>query len=380
MIDIATYDRTPSKYAEHRHKRAEELVETLGVVRNAIGISRVADITRLDRIGLPVMQAIRPQATTLKVSGGKGLTAPEAVASCVLESLELWCSERVPTERWETVMQMPLGYDISDLPMEEGASLPGAEVPWVKATPIHTRAVEWVPWSTVRLDFRAPTTWADASFFVSSTGLGCGGTIAEATLQGLFEIVERDAVSRMVNPRAGRRAKASLFPRNGGERLHQIEGLLEASNVKWIVEKYPSLTDLPVCGAAVWSDDYGVIGRGTGCHLDGSIAAERALTEAIQARTTHMAGAREDIDEHDYQGGPTAMLSRFAATSSDTEPLGAQPSASWSVAEAIEAVTGAIRRAGWSEPLVVELTPPPVVSLKVARVIVPGASMVQEAI
>ena len=43
-----------------------------------IGITRLANVTYLDEIGIPVYQAIRPNAKTLSVSQGKGLTRAHA--------------------------------------------------------------------------------------------------------------------------------------------------------------------------------------------------------------------------------------------------------------------------------------------------------------
>jgi ribosomal protein S12 methylthiotransferase accessory factor len=63
--------------------------------RHEFGITRVAAITRLDRIGLPVVQVTRPLSLSNVVSQGKGLTPGEAITSALMESLETWAAERV---------------------------------------------------------------------------------------------------------------------------------------------------------------------------------------------------------------------------------------------------------------------------------------------
>jgi len=50
---------------------------------------------------------------------------------------------------------------------------------------------------------------------------------------------------------------------------------------------------------------------GSGCHPDRSIAMLRAITEAIQARTTFIAGSRDDFQTKDYQS--EARISRRTA-------------------------------------------------------------------
>jgi ribosomal protein S12 methylthiotransferase accessory factor len=48
------------------------------------GITRVGEVTGLDRIGLPVWIAIRPNARTLSVSQGKGLDDTAARVSAAM--------------------------------------------------------------------------------------------------------------------------------------------------------------------------------------------------------------------------------------------------------------------------------------------------------
>ncbi|MBR3141473.1 MAG: YcaO-like family protein, partial [Methanobrevibacter sp.] len=60
------------------------------------GITRIADITDLDRIGLPIYTAIRPTAEEGAVSiyGGKGISKDHAKASAMMEGFERYSAER----------------------------------------------------------------------------------------------------------------------------------------------------------------------------------------------------------------------------------------------------------------------------------------------
>src|SRR5262245_49557818 len=64
----------------------------------SIGITRVANVTGLDRIGLPVVMVTRPNSRSLSVSQGKGLDLIEARVSGIMEAIELHHAEfpRVP--------------------------------------------------------------------------------------------------------------------------------------------------------------------------------------------------------------------------------------------------------------------------------------------
>ena len=52
------------------------------------GITRLADVTGLDWVGLAVFQAIRPNSRVLSVSQGKGLTREQGQVSALMEALE----------------------------------------------------------------------------------------------------------------------------------------------------------------------------------------------------------------------------------------------------------------------------------------------------
>src|SRR5579862_6644062 len=60
-----------------------------------LGISRVTDISRLDRVGVPVFASIRPgaQRGSLCVNAGKGLTAAEARVGAAMEAIEFAMAE-----------------------------------------------------------------------------------------------------------------------------------------------------------------------------------------------------------------------------------------------------------------------------------------------
>jgi ribosomal protein S12 methylthiotransferase accessory factor len=60
-----------------------------------MGITRVADITGLDTIGIPVVLAYRPNSRSIVVAQGKGLTLAASRASAVMESIEAFTAERI---------------------------------------------------------------------------------------------------------------------------------------------------------------------------------------------------------------------------------------------------------------------------------------------
>src|SRR3954453_6849108 len=59
------------------------------------GITRIADLTGLDTLGIPVAAAIRPMGLSLSTQQGKGTTWEAARVSALMESLETWSAENV---------------------------------------------------------------------------------------------------------------------------------------------------------------------------------------------------------------------------------------------------------------------------------------------
>lgn len=60
---------------------------------DGMGITRIANITGLDKIGIPVAICVRPNAKHLSVSQGKGVTWEIARISAAMESIESFHAE-----------------------------------------------------------------------------------------------------------------------------------------------------------------------------------------------------------------------------------------------------------------------------------------------
>ena len=104
-----------------------------------LGITRLADVTGLDDIGIPVVQAIRPNARSLSVSQGKGLDHDAATASALGESIELWHAEHIDAElrlgTWREMRSRRRVVDVESLPRQPGAMLhPDLAMLWIEGT------------------------------------------------------------------------------------------------------------------------------------------------------------------------------------------------------------------------------------------------------
>ena len=80
----------------HRVIAPKQTIENNKEKLKMAGITRIADITDLDRIGLPIYTAIRPTAEdgAISIYGGKGITKDHAKASAMMEGFERYSAER----------------------------------------------------------------------------------------------------------------------------------------------------------------------------------------------------------------------------------------------------------------------------------------------
>src|SRR5918997_2547108 len=107
-------------YGTRRSIPPSETLRSIRPLLGRAGITRLADVTSLDWIGMPVYQAIQPNSRNLSVSQGKGLTRAQAQVSALMEALESFHGEEIrqPTIR-ATVVEMRdrLAYDPYSLPL-----------------------------------------------------------------------------------------------------------------------------------------------------------------------------------------------------------------------------------------------------------------------
>ncbi len=91
------FNEVPIKYfgCTHRAIAPEKTITNVESKLRSAGVTRVAEITHLDRVGVPVYTAIRPSAAEGAVSiyAGKGATKAQAKASAMMESFERYSAE-----------------------------------------------------------------------------------------------------------------------------------------------------------------------------------------------------------------------------------------------------------------------------------------------
>ncbi|MEM7444276.1 MAG: YcaO-like family protein [Pseudomonadota bacterium] len=309
----------PTQALTTRDSNAERDWKAIRLQLGRFGITRVGDITGLDRIGVPVVQAVRPAAKSNIVNQGKGLTMAQAALSAVMEGLETWAAERLPrqAQRRATAAELiepAVSEALKTIVLSD--SIDGWQhrpFDWVPGWDLVNRRVTWMPAAIVATDYTLSSPYRSAPFLRTTTGLGAGLSAWAAVQQGVAEIVERDATAKAL----------------------EIHGFFDRYRLDTASIKRQSLVDLvakvraaglligfwtcpaPDSWAVVWAraleaadqpDQLPLPADGYGASPNIEVAAEKALLEAVQTRASVIAGSREDITRTAYPRFPNRHL------------------------------------------------------------------------
>ena len=283
------------------------------------GVTRLADVTRLDRLGLPVWQAIRPMSRALSVHQGKGATHEAAQIGALLEAVESHAAETFEMEgpvcRFAALPADERAPCLADFARHRDRP-PAEDEPhrWIAAARLGSGGTIHLPFDLVSLDL---TRAVPSPFDRASNGVATGSSPAEATLAALHEFIERDAVIEWQADGMAAAMGCALdldsvpFAWFGlwRERIEQAGAWLQLYRV-------PTLTGTPLFACEI--DDLGKDNRiyrgvqGRGCHALPEIALFKALAEALQARLTLIAGSRDDQFPSAYARPPNGASLAFA--------------------------------------------------------------------
>lgn len=301
------------RHGTHRVMSPEQTLARVGAFATSIGVTRVANITGLDRIGIPVAQAVRPNARSLSVSQGKGLTLAAAKASALMESIEAHAAERVDRpvilSSYEDLVERRSVVDVNALPgLSETRFHHRLKIPWIAGRCLLGDPAQdsvWLPYEMVHTDWTVPLPQGSGCFPATSNGLASGNNRDEALVHAICELIERDGIALW----------HALTPADQATR-RLVPGTIDDPDCQLLLERFQSAgidaaiwdltTDLSVPIFRVHTLDRSDRGRsalpagGTGCHPDPSVALARALTEAAQSRVTYISGARDDAGRSTY--------------------------------------------------------------------------------
>jgi len=372
----------------HRSRSARDTVERIGRIAAPLGITRVANVTGLDTIGIPVTMVCRPNSRSLAVSQGKGVTLDAARASGLMESVEIFHAERITlpvrlASLDELRFTTPL-VDLRRIARPEGSTFTEhLRILWVEGADLLSDQSAWLPLELMHLDCTRPELPGSGAFLGSSNGLASGNDRWEAVIHAICEVLERDGQGRFgALPEAEQDARRI--------RLDTIRD----PDCGWLLERYEAAgvsvavwdTTGPagiasfLAGISVvhdWTDGGARVYYGMGCHPERNIALSRALTEAAQTRLTMIIGSRDDAGRSLYARAADAERAtrerqRFdravPARSLDEVPTWTSDD----LAEDGRWVLSRLAEGGFDQVLAVDLTMPEL-GIPVVCVVIPAA-------
>ncbi|MFE2298904.1 YcaO-like family protein [Streptomyces sp. NPDC059445] len=340
----------------------------------ARGITRVADLTGLDILGVPVWTAIRPAAATLAASAGKGLSHTAARISAVMESLEVAVAEqaRPPGVTHGTARTLNPGYGVDELTLHPVSLVDDRTVlEWTRGWDLTGAAPGLIPSAAVGLRGWAAARWQPPTFVTTTNGLASGNDHVEATLHALLETVERDALARLRPADAVATDLDTL-----GERLGTVVDRIRAAGADVALERIPSVPGTWAYTCWLTQPEMWQIFAGSGCHTDPAIAAERALLEAVQSRGSTISGGRDDIPEWTFRRlGAPADRPRPTPRHTEPMPTPAPPAASRTLEQVLDDLVTAVHRTTGRPVIAVDLTPGRQPWPAVVQVFAPGLGL-----
>lgn len=367
----------------HRTIAPKETLKRVTPHMRAMGITRIANVTGLDDIGVPVVMVCRPNARSISVSQGKGVHLDAAKASGLMEAVEGYHAEHIT---------LPLKLASCNELRNEHALIDVERLPrsidsryradlaflWIEGLNLFDDQPLWLPYELVSTNYTLPQPTGSGCFPANTNGLASGNHILEATAHALYEVIERDALtlSRLASASS---VKASLELSSIDDPVC-IELLDRFDQAGLDVRAWDVTSDIGIacfqCLLMGKNQDDTEPEFGSGCHAVREVALLRALTEAAQARTTYIAGSRDDFSPEIYSASARALRVRacraLMAHADRSQPFEDVPSfVSDNLAEDVAWTLERLRNVGIDQAVIVDLTQLRF-QVPVVRAVVPG--------
>ena len=288
----------------HRTRTIEQTAAMAASAARAAGMTRLSEITGLDRVGIPAFNSVRPAADpgNLTVTGGKGATRLAARVSALMEAVERYAGERndrvgIFATYEEVLRSRRRVLDPTALVLSSDHDWgPERVVEWWPARDIVSDAEVLIPAAAVL----HPYPIAPKLFGSTSNGLASGNDLPEAFLHAVLEVIERDATAFGETLLNGPRLDLTTVTGPCAELIRRFKEASIDVHVRVFTDETRLPTFYVVTDDRVARDPL-LVNGGFGCHLSPDVALSRALTEAALSRATVIAGAREDLSDDEFK-------------------------------------------------------------------------------
>ena len=381
-----------------------------------IGVTRLADITHMDKLTIPNYSAVLPGTEDyIWVYSGKGPTKAHAKASALMECIERYSSLPSSTRRdfiQGSYDQLSQRYTV--LHPEEVVEpfnfqyrnymtmdfLPGFE--------LFSGERMLVPASLALFRYTPKPPALNPFAFYHTNGLASGNVLEEAVCHSLCEVIERDAISlaelrasaipfhfirTITNSLKARQYSVSPVPADqfmddssifpdvdirdvDFDPIKMLVRKFEKANIPLIIKDISSDIGIPTFNASSieWlTHDYGYLAEGHGTHPDARIALLRAITEVSQTRAANIQGARDDLRKIKYGHDNSDDKRAWQFTPSKNKIQFSQVRSYFNrdILDDIKLILARLQHADLKKAIIVDLTIAKI-GIPVVRAIVPG--------
>jgi ribosomal protein S12 methylthiotransferase accessory factor len=399
-----------------RIQPVEETLEKVNPLVKEIGITRIADITDMDRLRIPNYSAVLPGTEDyIWVYSGKGPTKNHAKASVIMESIERYSSLPANYEgkilrgkykelsksynvlKYDEVVE-PISFQLND----------EMNMDYCIGYDLINQTDILVPSPLAIFRYTPSPPSINPYSFFHTNGLASGNVMEEAICHALCEVIERDAVSiaefsssafqyhllkTIENEflRKGVRLK-SLDSKNfiddnaiysdidlNGLGYSPVERIVREFNkchISLTVKDITTEIGIPtfIASSVEWvNHDYGYLVEGHGTHPDSRIALMRAITEVSQSRAANIQGSRDDLRKmkYDPQNSDENRSWQFMASPNKKAFTEVNSFFHEDILDDIKLILGNLKDKGFKNAIVVNLTNSRL-QVPVVRIIVPG--------
>ena len=399
-----------------RIQPVEETLEKVNPLVKEIGITRIADITDMDRLRIPNYSAVLPGTEDyIWVYSGKGPTKNHAKASVIMESIERYSSLPANYEgkilrgkykelsksynvlKYDEVVE-PISFQLND----------EMNMDYCIGYDLINQTDILVPSPLAIFRYTPSPPSINPYSFFHTNGLASGNVMEEAICHALCEVIERDAVSiaefsssafqyhllkTIENEflRKGVRLQ-SLDSKNfiddntiysdidlNGLGYSPVERIVREFNkchISLTVKDITTEIGIPtfIASSVEWvNHDYGYLVEGHGTHPDSRIALMRAITEVSQSRAANIQGSRDDLRKmkYDPQNSDENRSWQFMASPNKKAFTEVNSFFHEDILDDIKLILGNLKDKGFKNAIVVNLTNSRL-QVPVVRIIVPG--------
>ena len=405
-----------NNYGTSRIQPVEETLKKVNPLVKQIGITRVADITDMDRLRIPNYSAVLPGTEDyIWVYSGKGPTKNHAKASVIMESIERFSSlpanyeGKILTGKYKELSKSydvlkydeviePLSFQLTD----------EMNMDYCIGYDLISQKDILVPSSLAIFRYNPNPPSINPYSFFHTNGLASGNVMEEAICHALCEVIERDAVSIAEFSSSAFQYHLLKTIENGflnnGILIRSLESKnfiddntvysdidlngLDYPPVKKIVREFHKcqislkVKDITteigiptfIASSVEWvNHDYGYLVEGHGTHPDSRIALMRAITEVSQSRAANIQGSRDDLRKmkYDPQNSDENKSWQFMASPKKKAFTEVNSFYNDDILDDIKLILGNLKNKGFKNAIVVNLTNSRL-QVPVVRIIVPG--------